>query len=152
MGKPCTLHPELAPPKAKGVRAATCDAKEIDMRNHQERLKKKLGIKAFYPEPQKGGNSNTGPAAIKFFGAPATYAEILGIPQELILIIWELMVTVNGLKFQDVKQFEEKASKAFYFWCQVFDKPILPIFTSSSRRVPCIYAGPKKMLGYPLGF
>ena len=53
MGKPCTLHPELAPPKAKGVRAATCDAKEIDMRNHQERLKKKLGIKAFYPEPQK---------------------------------------------------------------------------------------------------
>ena len=94
------------------------------MRNYQERFKKKLGIRAFYPGPQKGGNLNTGPVAQKFFRAAATSAEILGIPKELISIIWELLVAVNSSKFQDVKQFEEKARQAFYLWCQVFDKPM----------------------------
>lgn len=58
-GLPCTLHPHLAPPKAKGVRAAACDAREIVKRDFQEKFKARLGIRAFFPEPQKGGNSNT---------------------------------------------------------------------------------------------
>ena len=53
-GKACTLHAHLAPPKVKGARAAPCDAKDVAMKNYQEQFKSRVGIIAFYPEPQKG--------------------------------------------------------------------------------------------------
>ena len=121
-GKPCTLHPDLAPPKAKGVRAAACNAKEIVTRDYQEKFKSRLGIRAFFPEPQKGGNSNTGNVARRFFQAAATSADILGIPEELISTFWELLVAINSSQFQDIKNFESKAKEAFYLWRQVFTK------------------------------
>ena len=121
-GKPCTLHPDLAPPKAKGVRAAACNAKEIVTRDYQEKFKSRLGIRAFFPEPHKGGNSNTGNVARRFFQAAATSADNLGIPEELFSTFWELLVAINSSQFQDIKNFESKAKEAFYLWRQVFTK------------------------------
>ena len=122
LGKPCTLHPHLAPPKEKGVRAAACDAKEIVTRDFQQKFKARLGIRAFFPEPIKGGNSNTGNVARRFFKAAATSADILGIPEELISTLWELLTAINSSKFQDIEKFESKAKVAFYLWRQVFSK------------------------------
>ena len=122
LGKPCSLHPHLAPPKQKGVRAAACDAKEIVTRDYQEKFKARLGIRAFYPEPIKGGNSNTGNVSRRFFKSAATSADILGIPEELISILWELLVAVNSSKLQDIKKFESKAKVVFNLWRQVFTK------------------------------
>ena len=94
------------------------------MKNYQEQFKSRVGIRAFFPEPQKGGNSNTGNVARRFFKNPETSADILGIPKELISTIWELLVSINSTKFQDIKKFEEKSKEAFFLWCQVFDKPM----------------------------
>ena len=121
-GKPCSLHPHLAPPKQKGVRAAACNAKEIVTRDFQEKFKARLGIRAFYPEPIKGGNSNTGNVSRRFFKSAATSADILGVPEELISTLWELLAAINSSKFQDIEKFESKAKVAFYMWRQVFTK------------------------------
>ena len=122
VGKPCSLHPQLAPPKAKGVRASPCDAKELITRDFQRKFKDRIGIRAFYPEPQLGGNSNTGNVARRFFQAAAISADILGIPEDLISTFWELLVAINSTNFQDIQQYETKAKEAFNLWRQVFPK------------------------------
>jgi hypothetical protein len=91
---------------------------------YQEQFKTKVGIRAFFPEPQKGGNSNTGNVARRFFQSAKISADILGIPEELISTIWQLLVAVNSFKHQDIKKFEQTAKEAFTLWCQVFDKPM----------------------------
>ena len=94
------------------------------MKNFQEQFKKRIGIRAFYPEPKLGGNSNTGNVARRFFRSAKISAEILGIPRELISTIWELLVAVNSTKLQDIQNFEKRAKEAFSIWCQVFEKPM----------------------------
>ena len=94
------------------------------MKNFQEQFKKIIGIRAFYPEPKLGGNSNTGNVARRFFRSAKISAEILGIPRELISTIWELLVAVNSTKLQDIQNFEKRAKEAFSMWCQVFAKPM----------------------------
>ena len=94
------------------------------MKIYQEQFKTRVGIRAFYPEPQKGGNSNCGNVARRFFRSAEISADILGIPQELISTIWKLLVAINSSKFQDIKNFEETAKEAFVLWRQVFDKPM----------------------------
>ena len=121
-GKPCTLHPQLAPPKAKGVRPAPCEAKEIITKDFQKKFKSRIGIRAFFPEPQLGGNSNTGNVARRFFQAAAISSDILGIPEDLISTFWELLVAINSTSFQDIQKYEIKAKEAFNLWCQVFPK------------------------------
>ena len=57
-GQPCTLHPTLVViQKTRGIeapRASACDAKEIKKREFQKKFLEKLGVRAFFPEPQKG--------------------------------------------------------------------------------------------------
>ena len=117
-----TLHCSLHPPKAKGVRASPCDAKELITRDFQSKFKARIGIRAFYPEPQLGGNSNTGNVARRFFQSAAISADILGIPEDLISTFWELLVAINSTNFQDIQKYETKAKEAFNFWRQVFPK------------------------------
>ena len=121
VGKPCSLHPQLAPLKAKGVRASPCDAKEIIIRDFQSKSKASIGIRAFYPEPQLGGKSNTGNVARRFFQA-AISTDILGNPEDLISTFWKLLVAINSTKFHDIRKYETKAKEAVSLWRQVFPK------------------------------
>ena len=54
-GKPCSLHPELCPP-TKGNRASMWKARDTVNGRYQAGFKSHLGLRCFYPEPQKGSN------------------------------------------------------------------------------------------------
>ena len=102
---------------------------ELITRDFQRKFKDRVGIRAFYPEPQLGGNSNTGNVPRRFFQAAAISADILGIPEELISTFWELLVAINSTNFQDIQQYETKAKEAFNLWRQVFPKVMILIAT-----------------------
>ena len=104
------------------MRASACDAEDIVSKDFQAKFKDRIGIRAFFPEPQKGGNSNTGNVARRFFQNAKISSEILGIPEQLISSFWELLVAVYSTNFQDTNKFESNAKAAFYLWCQVFTK------------------------------
>ena len=74
------------------------------------------------PPKLQNNHPVTGNVARRFFGAPAVSAEILGIKEELISTIWELLKAINSCDFQDVEKFETKAKEAFFLWRQVFTK------------------------------
>ena len=101
---------------------SACDAEDIVSRDFQAKFKERIGIRAFFPEPQKGGNSNNGNVARRFFKNASISGEILGIPEELISTFWELLAAVNSTNFQDIQVFENKAKVAFSLWRQVFSK------------------------------
>ena len=122
-GLPCTLHPTLTA-KTKGSRASACDAKEILKRKFQGNFQEKLGLRCFFPEPQKGGNSNTGNVATRVFHNSAIAAEIFEIPESLLLSLWNLLKAISSSDFQDIKLYEEEARRAFDLWTEVFEKPM----------------------------
>ena len=121
------------------------------MKEYQEQFKTRVGIRAFFPEPQKGGNSNTGNVARRFFKAAAISSEILGIPKELISTIWELLVAVNSTQFQDIQKFEDKAKEAFYLWRQVFEKPMSANLHMLIVHGPLYLHWAQEEVGVPLG-
>ena len=121
--KPCSLHPHLCPP-SKGNRAVMCKARESIKEKYQESFKAELGLRCFYPEPQKGGNSNTGNLAKSVFKNAKVSAQILRIPEELISLLWDLLKSINSSKMQDVNVFKEKAKRLFDIWTRVFRKPL----------------------------
>ena len=104
------------------MRASACDAEDRVSRDFQTKFKDRIGIRAFFPEPQKGGNSNTGNVARRFFKNASISAEILGIPEQLISSFWELLAAVNSTNFQDINKFESSCKVAFYLWRQAFTK------------------------------
>ena len=122
-GKPCSLHPHLCPP-SKGNRASMCKARDSVKENFQEKFKKELGLRCFYPEPQKGGNSNTGPLAKNVFKNSKVSSTILGVPEELLKLLWDLLKSINSSHMQDVSIFKEKSVQLFNMWIQVFRRPM----------------------------
>ena len=86
----------------------------------QEEFKTELGLRCFFPEPQKGGNSNTGPLAKNVFKNAKVSSKILGVPEELMTLLWDLLKSINSSQMQDVTIFKEKAERLFNMWIQVF--------------------------------
>ena len=121
VGSPCTLHPTLTA-KTKGTRATACDARDVVKRRFQAEFQGRLGLRCFFPEPQRGGNSNTGNVSTRVFQSSAISAEIFQIPESLLLSLWELLKAISSSDLQDIKLFEEKARKSFDLWTQVFHK------------------------------
>ena len=122
-GKPCSLHPELCPP-TKGNRAYICKARDTVNVRYQEGFKSHLGLRCFYPEPQKGSNSNTGNLASRVFRNSKVSSEIFGIPEELLTLLWDLLQSINSSHIQDVIIFKDKAKRLFDIWVQVFRRPM----------------------------
>ena len=77
-----------------------CKAKEKVKENFQLEFKKQLGLRCFYPEPQKGGNSNTGPLAKRVFKNAKVSAQILGVPELLLTLMWDLLKSINSSQMQ----------------------------------------------------
>ena len=123
MGSPCTIHPSLVP-KTKGARAGSCDAKEVVKRRFQVQFQDRLGVRAFFPEPQKGGNSNTGNVAARVFQNSAISAEIFKVPESLLISLWELLKSISSSEVQDINCYEKEARRAFDLWTNVFKKPM----------------------------
>ena len=98
--------------KTRGIeapRASACDAKEIKKREFQKKFLEKLGVCAFFPEPQKGGNSNTGNFAQRVFRNSALSAEIFQIPESLLISLGELLVAISSSSIQDIVKYKEEA-------------------------------------------
>ena len=121
--KACSLHPLLCPP-SKGNRASMCKARDVVNERFQRGFKSRLGLRCFYPEPQKGGNSNTGNLSKSVFKNSKVSSEILGVPEELVTLLWELLQSINSSSMQDVTSFKEKAQRLFDIWTRVFRKPL----------------------------
>ena len=101
-----------------------CKARDSVKENFQEKFKKELGLRCFYPEPQKGGNSNTGPLAKNVFKNSKVSSTILGVPEELLKLLWDLLKSINSSHMQDVSIFKEKSVQLFNMWIQVFRRPM----------------------------
>ena len=110
-----------------------CQAKEKVKETFQQEFKKQLGLRCFYPEPQKGGNSNTGPLAKRVFKNAKVSAQILGVPELLLTSMWDLLKSINSSQMQDVTTFKEKAQKLFNLWTQTFRRTM-------SANVHCLLA------------
>ena len=123
VGLPCTTHPDLVA-RTKGTRAAACDAKEILKRRYQKQFLDRIGVRCFFPEPQRGGNSNTGNVATRVFQNSAISAEIFGIPEALVRSLWELLKAISSYQFQDIQLYEEEAQRAFDLWTTTYLKPM----------------------------
>lgn len=115
-GQPCTLHPTLVVvQKAKGVkapRASACNAKEVKKKQFQMDFQSKLGVRCFFPEPQKGGNSNTGNVAKRVFQNSSISAEIFQIPESLLISLRNLLSAISSSNFQDIDLYQEEARLA----------------------------------------
>ena len=120
-GLHCTLHPDLVA-KTKGIRAAACDAKDVLKRRFQAQFQERIGVRCFFPEPIHGGNSNTGNVATRVFQNSAISAEILQIPESLLVSMWELLKAISSSEFQDVDAYEKNARRVFDLWTTTFDK------------------------------
>ena len=95
------FHPDLVA-KTKGTRAAACDAKDVLKRRFQAQFQERIGVRCFFPEPIHGGNSNTGNVATRVFQNSAISAEILQIPESLLVSLWELLKAISSSEFQDI--------------------------------------------------
>ena len=121
VGLPCTLHPSLVV-KTKGARTGACDAKDVVKRRYQMQFQERLGVRAFFPEPQKGGNSNTGNVATRVFKNSAISAEIFQVPETLLNSLWELLKSISSCELQDIERYEKEARRAFDLWTSTFKK------------------------------
>ena len=124
-GLPFTSHPRLFV-KTKGTRVSVavtaCEAKEIIKRRYQKQFQERIGVRCFFPEPQRGGNSNTGNVATRVFQNSAISADIFGIPEALTISMWELLKSISSSNFQDIEVYEQRAREAFDLWTTTFDK------------------------------
>ena len=77
-------------------------------------------MRCFFPEPQCGGNSNTGNVATRVFQNSAISAEIFGIPEALVRSLWELLKAISSYQFQDIQLYEEEAQRAFDLWTTTY--------------------------------
>ena len=124
-GKPCSLHPDLCPPsKGNRAMASMCKARDTVKGRFQEAFKSLLGLRCFYPEPQKGGNSNTGNLASRVFKNSKVSSEIFGIPEQILTLLWDLLKAINSSHLQDIAMFKAKAQRLFNLWIQVFTRPM----------------------------
>ena len=96
-----TLHPDLVG-KTKGTRAAVCDIKDVLKRRFHAQFQEKIGVRCFFPELIHGGNSNTRNVATQAFQNSAISAEILQIPESLLVSLWELLKAISSSEFQDI--------------------------------------------------
>ena len=123
-GKPCSLHPDLCPPKGNRAMTSMCKARDTVKGRFQEAFKSLLGLRCFYPEPQKGGNSNTGNLASRVFKNSKVSSEIFGIPEQILTLLWDLLKAINSSHLQDIAMFKAKAQRLFNLWIQVFTRPM----------------------------
>jgi hypothetical protein len=108
------------------------------------------GPRCFIPEPQKGGNSNTGVCANRsviyfvecltlfprFFINSQSTSEILELPERGVKAIWEMLAMLNSThKMIDVKAFRKLARTVFYFYKEV-TPPIPPDLPSEKDMAP----------------
>ena len=79
------------------------------------------GLRLFIPEPQKGGNSNTGVIANRFFKSSKITAKILNISQDLVDSCWKLLVWLNETKeFVDCAEYQNEAERCFDYYINEF--------------------------------
>ena len=80
------------------------------------------GLRLYIPEPQKGGNSNTGVIANRFFMSK-TSAGILGVSQALLDSSWKLLKMINETKSMiDCEEYEAEANKCFDLYIRELGK------------------------------
>ena len=79
-------------------------------------------MRCFFPEPIHGGNSNTGNVATRVFQNSAISAEILQIPESLLVSMWELLKAISSSEFQDLDTYEQNARRVFDLWTTTFSK------------------------------
>ena len=120
-GLHCTLHPDLVA-KTKGTRGAACDAKDVLKRRFQAQFQERIGVRCFFPEPVHGGNSNTGNVATRVFQNSAISADILQIPESLLVSLWELLKAISSSEFQNIEDYERNARTTFDLWTATFTK------------------------------
>lgn len=99
-----------------------CKEKEAKQHFQQAFLGKEGGgIRLFIPEPQKGGNSNTGGCANRFFKSAESTAKILNISLSLIQSLWKLLIMINETKnMVQVEDYKLEAGKCFDLYIQEF--------------------------------
>ena len=122
VGQPCKTHPDLFE-KTQGVkspRARACDAKEEKKKELQKKFQDQMGVRCFFPEPQKGGNSNCGNLARRVFQNSALTAQILEIPEALVISLHKLLQSLSSSEFQDISQYQVEARRTFDLWTSVF--------------------------------
>ena len=74
-----------------------------------------------------------GPLAKRIFKNAKVSAQILGVPELLLTLMWDLLKSINSSQMQDVATFKEKAQKTFNLWTQTFRRTM-------SANVHCLLA------------
>jgi hypothetical protein len=80
------------------------------------------GVRIYFPNP-KGGNSNTGPTARRFFQNPEITAKILPYtPKDLIVGFHDLLRSINSSKEQDIDKFRTLTRHVHKRWCETLGR------------------------------
>ena len=122
--------------------------------NWQKMFQQATGVCFWEPDPVNRGNSNNGPAAMRFFNNPSLASKILKIPGETIAIIGVLIDMINSTKFQDPNVFLALSMTAHHLLVRDIGPDI--ILSGSIHSLMCHgdmyirYA--QDILGIPLGF
>ena len=92
-------------------------AKNTAMELLQKRFSSKEGggIRIYKPDP-RGGNSNSGNCARRFFSKPSVTAKILNCPVELISNVQYLLHAYNSTDYQNIALFKDKARLVHRLW------------------------------------
>ena len=127
--------------------------KEIRLK-WQKMFQQATGVCFWEPDPVNRGNSNNGPAAMRFFNNPSLASSILKIPGETIAIVGVLIDMINSTKFQDPDVYLALSLTAHHLLVRDFGPNIT--FSGSIHSLMChghlyiCYA--QGVLGVPLGF
>ena len=91
--------------KAKAIKAAN--------KVFKDKFKNLLGIKYFVPDPQNGGNSNTGPQISRILANCQISADILEISPDVLFYLGKCCDFINDTSFVNPEEFDSFAKNAF---------------------------------------
>ena len=91
--------------KAKAIKAAN--------KVFKGKFKDQLGVKYFVPDPQNGGNSNTGPQISRILANYQISAAILEISSDILYYIGKCCDFINDTSFVSPEDFDNFAKNAF---------------------------------------
>ena len=118
-----------------------------------EEFKKEIGIRISEPEPKKGGNSNTGNVAQRFFEEAEKTSKILKVPVELITSTKYLIDAISSTtSFPDITNFEIKAKQVWkLYYSELGDhRNMSPTFHRLVSHGP-VFLRAARRAGVPLG-
>ena len=122
--------------------------------NWQKQFQQATGVCFWEPDPINRGNSNNGPAAMRFFKNPSLGSSILNIPEETISIVGVLVEMINSTKFQDPDKYLVLSLVAHHLLVRDLSRET--VFSANIHALMCHgnlyirYA--QQVLGVPLGF